>query len=308
MSDPFVLTSSHLRATIAAHGARLETLSYLGGASLVLHADPVQHPGWRDLYPGAIVGPVANRVAGGRVRIGAQDYQMPCNENGVTALHSGPDGLDQRTWRVLGQTDSDLRLGITLPDGDGGLPGTREIAVHYALAGDTLTLDITATTDAPTPINIAHHPYWRLGDARAHRLWVDAAQYLPVNADNVPTGDIADIAGTRFDHRTPQPLDKGVDHNFCIAHTARDTPARVATLTGGDGLTLHIDSTEPGLQVYAGAYLATLPGTDIAPHAAIALEPQGWPDAPHHAGFPDIVYTPARPYRQITRYTVHTAL
>lgn len=232
---------------------------------------------------------------------------MPCNENGVTALHSGPDGLDQRTWHVLERSDSDVRLGITLHDGEGGLPGTRDIAVHYALSEATLTLTITATTDAPTPINIAHHPYWRLGDASAHRLLIAATQYLPVDAANIPTGQIADVAGTPFDHRTPKALDPNVDHNFCIAHAPRALPAHVATLAGADGLTLHIDSTEPGLQVYAGAHLPTLAGTEVKPHAGIALEPQGWPDALNHADFPSVLHTPTRPYRQITQYRVEVA-
>lgn len=304
MSDPIVLTSKHLRATIACHGARLETLSYQGGASLTLHADPVQYPAWRDVYPGAIVGPVANRVAGGRAPVGGVIHQMPCNENGITALHSGPNGLDQRDWQVLEQSDSDVRLGLGLGDGDGGLPGNREITVRYALEDDTLVLTITAQTDAPTPINIAHHPYWRLGEASAHRLEVKSARYLPVNADNIPTGDVASVAGTPFDHRNPRALDAGVDHNFCLADAPRDTPAHMATLTGTDGLELHIASTEPGLQVYSGAHLPTLPGTDVKPFAGIALEPQGWPDAINQPGFPGILHDAAHPYRQITRYLI----
>ncbi|MEP5632870.1 MAG: aldose epimerase family protein [Tateyamaria sp.] len=304
MTDQITLVSDGLRATVSPHGARLKTLSYQGSASLTLHADPSRHPTWRDVYPGAIVGPVANRVAGGRVPLNDVIHHMPCNENGITALHSGPNGLDQQMWQVVLQTSNEVHLCALLPHETGGLPGTRAINVHYKVEGATLTLSITAVTDAPTPINIAHHPYWRLGDARDHRLQIPATHYLPVNGDNIPTGQIAPVANTPFDHAHPKQLDPSVDHNFCIKTVASNVPTRLATLHGSDGLALRINSTEPGLQVYAGAHIPTLPGTDIAPFAGIALEPQGWPDAVNHPNFPPILCAPGHPYRQITQYCI----
>ncbi|WP_299731481.1 aldose epimerase family protein [uncultured Tateyamaria sp.] len=307
MNDTITLTSQNLRATFSPHGARLETLCFEGGPSLILHADSSEHPEWRTVYPGAIVGPIANRVRGGNVPIHGQVFQMPRNENGMTALHSGPDGLDQRIWDVIHQSNSDVQFRAQLVPGDGGLPGARTITVHYRLEAATLILDISAETDAPTPFNIAHHPYWRLGDAQDHRLQVNATHYLPVDDRNLPTGEIAPVAGTSFDHLSPKAPDPDVDHNFCIARQRRDVPEPVATLTGTDGLTLQIDSTAPGLQVYAGGFLPTLVGTEVKPGAGLALEPQDWPDSVNCPEFPDILSTPRRSFRQITRYRLFRA-
>lgn len=304
MTTSIHLKSEQLQAQIAPHGARLETLSFHGGASLVLHVDPEQFPDWRGKYPGAIVGPVANRVGGGRVPLNGAIHQMPCNEGGITALHSGPDGLDMQIWDVAAHSDTMVELTLTLADGHGGLPGNRVFSVTYALEGAVLALTITAQTDAPTPINIAHHPYWRLGASSAHLLDVQGDHYLEVDGDNIPTGAVLPVAGTPFDHRTPKPLDPGIDHNLCMRAGRRDTPDHVATLTGAGGLELRIASTEPGLQVYSGAHLPHMEGTDIAPFAGIALEPQGFPDAVNHAAFPSVICTPTRPYRQLTRYSI----
>ena len=49
------------------------------GQVVILTADPDAHPAWYDVYPGAIVGPVANRVRAGKVVIDGKSYQMPCN-------------------------------------------------------------------------------------------------------------------------------------------------------------------------------------------------------------------------------------
>jgi len=306
MSDACTIETSDVSATISPFGARLETLVLGGRHGCVLHADPAVHPGWHDTYAGAIVGPVANRLRAGRLVIDGQPYQMPCNENGNT-LHSGPAGTDRQMWTVTCHHPARLCLRLCLGDGQLGLPGNRTVEAEYSVHGSTLRVDIWMTTDRATPAAFAHHPYWRLGDASAHRLQVEAAHYLPVDALNLPTGAICPVAGTAFDHRTAKPPDPGIDHNFCIARARRHTPTRVATLTGAHGLRLDIDSTEPGLQVYAGAFLPTVPGTDIKPLAGVALEPQAWPDAFTHPGFATALCTPHRPYHQITCYRLHNA-
>lgn len=304
MTQVFTLASTDLSATVSTLGARLETLHFREGPNLLLHSeDPV----WRDSYGGTIVGPVANRVTGGRVQIKDKTYQMPCNENGITALHSGPDGLDTQNWEVIAHEVHRLHLRCALADGTGGLPGNRVFDVIYSVDGPQLTLDIQATADMDTPIAIAHHPYWRLGDARDHRLQINADSYLPLDATNLPTGEILPVAGTGFDHRSPQPIDPDTDHNFCVAQAQRKRPARVATLYGSNGLLLHIDSTEPGLQVYAGAFLPDIPDADIEPCAGVALEPQGWPDATNKRNFPSIIACYETSYYQKTCYYVALA-
>ena len=70
---------------------------------------------------------------------------------------------------------------------------------------------------------------------------------------------------------------------------------------------LEIASTEPGLQVYSGAFLPTILEADIAPLTGVALEPQGWPDAVNHTDFPNVICTPDHPYSQITQYTLQAA-
>jgi aldose 1-epimerase len=306
MTNFLTVASDELRVQISPRGARLCGVYLRHSANLVLDANEAKHPSWLTCYPGVLVGPVANRVRHGRFMIDGCEYQMPQNESGATCLHSGPHGLQTQHWQVIKQNNDRLILRCLLADGVCGLPGHRDITAEYAVAGATLTLTIIATTTKPTPMNIAHHPYWRLGDAGLHYLHVNADHYLPVNKSNIPTGEVRSVDGTRFDFRTPRQVPHNIDHNLCLSHNRHATPYPAATLTGADGLQMKIETTEPGLQVYGGAQLPVLLDANVGPNAGIALEPQGWPNAMNEINFPSVLLRPASMYRQITRYCFET--
>ncbi|MEL6464554.1 MAG: galactose mutarotase [Pseudomonadota bacterium] len=298
------LRNARLAVNFDPDGARMRSVHLDDGPNLVLDVSDTTTQALRDAYGGAIVGPLANRVRDGRVLIYDVTYQMPRNEKSVTALHSGPEGLDRIRWTVAEYSSDRLLLKHHLPAGHGGLPGNRDIAALFSVDKNSLVLHISMTTDAPTPASIAHHPYWRV--TSAHRLKIHAEAYLPTDDANLPTGQIATVAGTSFDHRTPRAIAAGTDHNYCIATSRRPAPARVAELVTTHAI-LHIDSTEPGLQAYSGAYLPQIPAAGIGPFLGIALEPQGWPDAVNTPHFPSVIVTADHPYAQTTKYTLHSA-
>jgi aldose 1-epimerase len=60
-----------------------------------------------------------------------------------------------------------------------------------------------------------------------------------------------------------------------------------------------ISTTEPGVQIYDGHGTAR-PGRK--PGEGVAIEAQGWPDAPNHPQFPSILLKPDETYRQITEW------
>ena len=50
-------------------------------------------------YFGATTGRVANRIAGGKFKIGDKEYTLAKN-NGANHLHGGVKGLDKRNWKI----------------------------------------------------------------------------------------------------------------------------------------------------------------------------------------------------------------
>lgn len=260
------------------------------------------------LIGGSIVGPLANRLTGGRARIDGRVYQMPRNENGRTSLHSGPEGLHRREWHIVETSETHVTLRCALGHGECGLPGNRKIEATYALDGNTLSLVLRACSDRTTLMNLAHHPYWAV-DQQA-RLKVSASHYLPVNADKLPTGQRAPVDNTPFDLRTPRPIPSMLDHNFILADAIRAKMQPSAQLEMPH-YRMKLQTDAPGLQVYAGANLPQLGldrslGWPIAPFSGLALEPQLWPDAPSHSRFPSAILPAHTQWSQNSTYTIET--
>ena len=71
---------------------------------------------------------------------------------------------------------------------------------------NALRIHYTATTDAPTVINMTNHTYFNLsGDPNKkitdEELMINADYYTPVDSTQIPTGKIVSVAGTPMDFR-----------------------------------------------------------------------------------------------------------
>lgn len=310
--DVITLHAGDLTAKILTFGAILNDVRLKGvpyGLTLGSN-DLAAYDGGPMGYFGALVGPVANRIAGASATLDGQVFTFDANE-GATTLHGGAEGIQTEIWQIADHTDRSVTLTLALPDGKGGFPGTRLITAQFEIdAPATLRLRLSATTDAPTFMNIANHSYWSL-DGRAttegHWLKLNADRYTPVDARMIPTG-VCDVAGTGFDlseGRVLRPSDtQRYDHNFCLSDRASELK-QAAVLKGETGVTLVMETTEPGLQVFDAAPIGSgnFPGHRGVPEVGfcgLALEAQRWPDAPNQPGFPSVVLRPGETYAQET--------
>ena len=289
MTETTILTLTRGRTSIEVWtiGARLNAATWDGETGLLDGASTVEEAQGEKLNHGSVAGPVANRIAGGEAKIDGERHRFEQNENGKTLLHSGSKSTRDAIWEVTEQSAEGATLTLDLPHMSDDFPGNRVLTARYLVQEDGFDLTFRATSDAPTLINLALHPYWRLGTDRAGlRLRVESRRYLPVDADKIPLGETAPVDGTPFDLRTMAHPSPEIDHNYCFDGGEIQ---RLATLAS-KRLALAIDSDAPGLQVFTGKPIG------------IALEPQHWPDAPHHDAFPSILLRPGESYTQTTRY------
>lgn len=286
------------------------------------HGDPQTYR-FAGGYLGAIIGRVANRLSGGRFAVDGESFSVPTNE-GPNTLHGGFEGFDRMPWRVDERTDTSVRLTLTSPDGDGGFPGRVDVCVAYTVAPGEVRIDYTASSDRPTPFSITNHAYVNLdgedsGPVDDHVLEVPASGFTVVDEALLPTGEVRPVGGTPFDLREPRRVGDvlavddeqlrhgmGLDHNLVLDGVIDDDTglSLAARLQGTSGRVLEVLTDQPGLQVYSGAHfddtVVGLSGTTYGPRAGIALETQGFPDAPNHPGFPDTMLRPGTPFRSTT--------
>lgn len=276
-------------------------------------------------YLGGTMGRYANRIGVGQFTIGDTTYQVAVN-NGNNHLHGGFLGFDKVLWETEVLSDTGIAFHYTSPDGEEGYPGTLRATVRYEVTTpQTLLVTYTATTDAPTIVNLTNHAYFNLrgqgrGDILDHELMILADAVTPVDAGLIPTGELWNVEGTPFDFRSPTTvgarienddeqllIGKGYDHNFVLRKFDSTAPELAATLYDPQsGRQLEMLTTHEGLQFYSGQYLNDeLPGADGAvyqQHSGLALEPQNFPDAPNKPQFPSSLLYPDQTYERQVVY------
>ena len=281
-------------------------------------------------YFGAITGRYANRIAGGKFSLDEVVYEL-FKQDGRSALHGGEVGFDKRIWTAR-EIANCVELAFLSRDGEEGYPGNLDVTVRYSLDDDNvLRIDYSAVCDAPTVLNLTNHSYFNLmgegeGAIDDHILTLNADSYTPTDANQIPTGEIASVAGTPFDFRRPKTIGpgqrspdpqilmaKGYDHNFVLnrdglSDGALGFAARV--YEPRCGRLMEVWTTEPGLQFYAGNMLdSTLVGASgrlYRQSDGLCLETQHFPNSPNQPGFPSTVLRPGERFESTTEFRFST--
>ena len=294
-------------------------------ADVVLGFEELDDYDKKSPYFGCIVGRVANRIAGGRFRLGHRDYELATN-NGPNHLHGGKKGLDKVVWAATPSQSADglsLELTYRSRDGEEGYPGNVDFRVVYTLTDtNELRIEMTATTDRPTPINLAHHSYWNLaghdsGNVFDHELTIAASHYTPADKTLIPLGTIASVAGTPFDFTErkrighdiatlqAKPEDGhggGYDLNFALDGRPDELMRAAVVRDPKSGRRMEIWTDQPGIQFYTGNFLdgiAGKAGATYAQYQGFCLETQKFPDAVNQRSFPSVIVHPGTPYRHV---------
>lgn len=274
---------------------------------------------------GKIPGRYANRIAKGHLEVDGKTYQLNIN-NGPNALHGGPTGFQNRIWDAQ-LIPNGVKFTYVSKHGEENYPGNLTVTAAYTWSEDNiLTLKLEATTDDATVVNLTNHAYFNLegadsGSVLKHKLQIKASRYLPTDATQIPTGELAPVGGTPMDFTTPkeigidinddfEPLKigKGYDHCWALDNweEGRLTEGAVMLAAPSSGRVLTISSTQPGVQIYTGNWLAGSPknrsGRSYNDYEGVAIEMQGFPDAPNKPGFPSQELRPGETYRQEIRF------
>jgi aldose 1-epimerase len=272
-------------------------------------------------YFGATVGRFGNRIADGKFALDGKEYTLAKNNSpgGMPcSLHGGKVGFNKVLWKGT-KTENGVEFTYLSKDGEEGFPGNLSVKVTYTLNDDNeLGWTATATTDAPTVVNLVQHAYWNIsGDPTApvtdQLLTLESDHYLPTNKGLIPTGERAPVAGTPMDFTKPTEIGKGVGEDFPALKLAGGydhawvlrpgsgvrKAATVEDRKSGRILTVSTDA--PAIHFYLGNFLdGGVKGRGGVPYhkrTALCLETEAFPDAPNQPSFPSTVLRPGETYQ-----------
>jgi aldose 1-epimerase len=271
-------------------------------------------------YFGAIVGRVANRIRNAEFMLEGQRYRLAANDS-PHHLHGGRRGWDKVIWnpRLLDTAEGPrLELTYVSKDGEEGYPGTVTATTIYTLThANELKVEMQATTDKMTLVNMAHHSYWNLGGHNSgtildHELTLYADQYTP-GTPMVPDGRITAVKGTPFDFTAAKPIGKelkqagdtpiGYDHNFVVNGEPNQLRPVARLEDPKSGRVMTVSADQPGVQFYTGNFLdgsITGKNTTYVQYAALCLETQKFPNAINVPAWQDqVILRPGQTYRHV---------
>jgi len=277
-------------------------------------------------YFGATVGRVANRIRAAKFKLDGKEYKLAAN-NAPHHLHGGTKGWDKVVWTAETRESADgpaIVLTYVSKDGEEGYPGTVTAKTIYTLSNkNELRVEMEATTDKTTLVNMAHHTYWNLGGhdsgpITAHELTLFADKYTPGDP-MVPTGAIKAVKGTAFDFTVPKPIGKdlkaaggtpiGFDHNWVVSGDAATLRPVARLRDPKSGRVLSLEADQPGLQFYSGNFLdgsTKGKGVAYAQYTGLCLETQKFPNSINVPAWKDaVVLKPGQTYKHtmIHRFT-----
>lgn len=329
--DLYLLTNKHnMSVYITNYGGRIVSVNVPNKSGtltdVVLGYDSLNHYFSRkENFFGALIGRYGNRIAKGKFQLDGKAYQLSIN-NAPNALHGGPKGFHDQVWDAKQLNDQTLELSYVSKDGEEGYPGNLSVKVVYHLTEENgIEISYTATTDKKTVLNLTNHSYFNLNGAGSgtindHLLSINADKFTPVDSTLIPTGVLADVAGTAFDFRKPKAIGdsvnslseqiingKGYDHNFALNRkTARELELAATVYSTVTGIKLEVFTQEPGIQFYGGNFLDSIllgkKDLHYSYRTAFCLETQHFPNAPNQSNFASTVLVPGKTYSTKTVY------
>ncbi len=274
---------------------------------------------------GKVPGRYANRIAGGRFRLDGEEYRLAVN-NGPNALHGGPEGFQNQLWDAE-EIEGGVRFTYRSADGEEGYPGEMTVVAEYTWDDDCrLVLCLSATTTAPTVVNLTNHTYWNLkgegtGSVLDELLTLRAHRFIPTDDTLIPLGETAEVKSTPMDFINSKPLGKDINVDFPALRYGKGydagwllddwTPGKFITDAvrledPQSGRVLTISTDQPVAHIYTGNWLSGSPvgkcGRSYEDYEGVAIELQGVPDAPNQPRFPDQTLRPGETYSRCIEF------
>ena len=266
-------------------------------------------------FMGALIGRYANRISKSCFKLNDKIIFLDKNEKN-NHLHGGKNGFHKKNWNLV-EYDSEnqkfLELSIFSKDFDSGYPGNLNCNVRYSLNdSNEFKIEFFADSDKDTIFNPTSHAYFNLNPSNNsilnHKLKISSNDFIPINNEFLPTGEIEKIANTPFDFSFPREIGeqiniddkqleiaRGYDHCFVLKKET-DIAAEISEKISGRKLVISTD--QPGIQLYTGNHLSG----NFNQNQGLCLETQHYPNSPNNINFPSTILKAQKKFYSKTTY------
>lgn len=258
---------------------------------------------------GATIGRYAGRISKGGFSLGDQFFELSHTDS--VQLHGGENALNQQLWTVDAVEEGAfpfIQFSLKSKAGDNGFPGNLNLIAKYQLENNILKIMYSATTDAPTVINLTNHAYFNLdgqGSTCGNELFVNAAKYLELDERLVPTGSLLDVKDTPFDYTEKTELHfkghYGMDTPFVLNHGE----IKASLYAQRSGIQMNVMTNQPAVVLFTPHDFGNLMvrnKENFQEFPAICFECQNFPDAPNQPNFPSALLLPGETYYNEIKY------
>lgn len=312
------IVSGKTRLSVSNLGALWQAF-VIDDTDFVLGYDTPEEYEQNQTFFGAMIGPIADRMADGRCILNGQIVQLEQNA-GPDSMHSSNIGFHKRIWQA--ETLMDGVRFSTIYQNE-ALPGNIRISLAYRLLNERcVRLEYAAETDTETALSFTNHSYFNLHggkrDCLDHRISVFADRYAETLRDVEPivSGKLVNVAGTPMDLQNGALLGDvlrqtdfrelrtagGVDHFFMVNGQGMRPHAMLET----DQWKLECRSDAPGILVYSANGLENGIGKGGVPHGknyAVCLETERFPNAVNIESLrKTVILSPGETYRSATEF------
>jgi aldose 1-epimerase len=269
--------------------------------NIILHYPSLEDYRTNPFYLGSTIGRFANRITKAQFDLNGKTCHLDKND-GENCNHGGFNGFHNRIFDLETRGNKSIHFTYESPDGEGGFPGNLHFSVTYSLSEDNeLTIKYKVISNKNTVFNPTNHAYFNLSgkgeNLLNHKLTIYANRYLMTDKAFLATGEIRTLSDYPLDFSKLQGY-----NTYFISYSKEHLKHLVRLSETTSGRRLDVYATMPGIQIYTGDFLSA----PFQARAGIALEAQGYPDAPNHKHFPTTVIEAGKEMQYHIQYHLST--
>ena len=211
-----IFNHNGFKVVLSQLGASIVEISYNDD---VLTLTPINYEDLnrRDIYYGKTIGPVTNRIKDGLIKIDDKEYQLLCNEPGVSN-HSGHLGLSNKLFVA---TIQDNRVIFT------HLQKINNVNISYGIMytfneSNEIRVDYIVRASEPFMINLTNHTFFTLGESSIDNLSLEihADKYIESDKDTLLPKEVKSIIDC-LDFNKEKLIVKDINDSYLQDHKSK---------------------------------------------------------------------------------------